>query len=155
MTAIHAGAASGALVLLLAAAAAAQPELSVTVTAPEPTPPFAFAGTGGEPVELAISSGEAVGFAWSAAAAAEYRIGWNLVDPDDPDDPGWLAPGYDPALVSHTGPAFVDGVFTFTVSARDQGGETRGVFLLTYLAGVPTRAVGWGALHAAYGPPAP
>jgi hypothetical protein len=29
------------------------------------------------------------------------------------------------------------------------------VFLLTYLAGVPTRVVGWGALHAAYGSGAP
>jgi len=150
------GALCASLVLLAAAAAVAQPELTVQIVAPLPTGSWTFVGTGGDPVAFNQSSGVAMTFAWSTPAWAAYRVGWDLVDPGDPNDPGWVNPDYDPLLTSHTGPAFIQGLHGLTIAARDAvDAVTWARFLIMYEEGVPTAVVRWGDLGARYGRPGP
>lgn len=135
----------------LAAGALAQPVLTVIVTAPTPSSTWTFVGTATDPVALATESGTAAGFTWSTDVWSEFRIGWDLVDPTDPFDPGWTAPGYDPLLTSATGPAFTDGVHTLTVSARDgAGGLTRGQFIMHVVPIVPVQIDSWAGVQLRY-----
>ncbi len=79
------------------------------------------------------------GFTFEASAVdygsdvASYRWGWDLADPDDPDDPNWSGPAGLGDDQRHT-PAipFNSGVHTLTVSVLDLvGAETRLVLVLT------------------------
>jgi len=78
-------------------------------------------------------------FRWQAHAeqygsqVASYRWGWDLTDPDDPDDPNWaLPPGLSDAH-RRAGPiTFADGIHTLTIDARDaQDNLTRLVMVLS------------------------
>ena len=147
---------AAAVVLMAATAAFAQPQLTIGVTAPDPTPTWTFTSTSGDPVAFNQSSGVATTFAWSTDVWPRFRIGWDVLDPADPDDPGWVNQDFDPALTSHTGPAFSQGTHAFLVVARDAvDAETWARFLITYEQGVPTAVVGWGGLRALLGAPGP
>jgi hypothetical protein len=65
-------------------------------------------------------------FSWLAtadhygAAIAAYRWGWDLADPDDPNDPGWsLPPGLSPAHLQAPPQSFGSGVHTLTIRCWD------------------------------------
>ena len=63
------------------------------------------------------------------AVVEAYRYGWDLLDPDDPDDPGWVIPWLTELNASTQ--TFSQGIHGFTVQVRDdQGRLTRGSFLL-------------------------
>ncbi len=63
---------------------------------------------------------------------AAYRYGWDLVDPDDENDPGWaVQPGLGPEHMTAPEQSFPLGSHTFTVQCWDHvGGLTRIVYLL-------------------------
>ena len=146
------GALCASVALLAAAAAVAQPELTVEIVAPQPTGSWTFVGTGDDPVAFNQSSGVAMTFAWSTPAWAAYRAGWDVTDPADPNDPGWVNPDYDPLFTSHTGPAFIQGVHSLTIAARDAvDAVTWARFLITYEEGVPTAVYRWGDLRGEFG----
>lgn len=137
--------------LLIAAVAHAQPDLTVTVLAPSPTSTWTFSGTSSDPVTLTTDNGVATEFSWSTDVWAEFRIGWDVLDPTDPLDPGWTGSGYDPMLTGATGPAFTDGVHMFTVQARDAaGGLTRAQFVVQVLPIVPVRNESWAGVKLLY-----
>ncbi|MBD3220512.1 hypothetical protein GF314_04650 [bacterium] len=69
------------------------------------------------------------------ADIASYRWGWDLLDPDDPNDPGWaVEPGIGDEQ-THTPPLpFTVGVHTLTVQVFDTlGSETRFQLVLTFV----------------------
>jgi len=84
-----------------------------------------------------------------ATSIADYRYGWDLNDPNDDADPGWMPWGptwyIDPV-------SFYSGVHTFTVEARDDlGVVTRGRFVITIEIGpVSTQLTTWGAIKSLY-----
>jgi len=139
-----------AVTLFVATAALAQSELTVTVVTPTPTTNWSFTGTTADPIPVATDGGVEVAFTWSTAVWSEFRIGWDLVDPADPFDPGWTAPGYDPLLTSASA-TFTAGVHTFTVEARDAvGGLTRGQFIVQVNPIVPVQAESWAGVQLRY-----
>ncbi len=87
---------------------------------------------------LAHISGE---FQWEAegdgygGTIESYRWGWDVLDVDDPDDPGWaLPPGLTDAH-KHSGPIpFEAGIHTLTVRAVDNyGALSQRVFVLDFV----------------------
>lgn len=80
-------------------------------------------------------------FRWSADAASyggqveSYRWGWDVLDADDPADPGWDGPaGLDDASMRSGEIPFASGVHTLTVVARDDvGGVTKVIFVLNFV----------------------
>lgn len=49
-----------------------------------------------------------------------YRYGWDLADPDDPDDPGWaLPPGVSPEHLFAPTQTFAEGIHRLTVQCQD------------------------------------
>ncbi len=138
------------VLLLMATAASAQPELTVTVTLPVPSANWSFTGMSTDPVLVSLESGMPVAFSWSTDVWSEFRIGWDLLDPGDPFDPGWTAPGFDPLLTSATR-TFTAGVHMFTVDARDaEGGLTRGQFIVQVIPVVPVQADSWSGVLLRY-----
>lgn len=80
-------------------------------------------------------------FTWEADAdgyggeITSYRWGWDITDPDDPDDPGWaLPPGLSDAH-RRAGPIpFTSGIHTLTIRAVDSyGGVSRWLFVLSFV----------------------
>ncbi len=77
-------------------------------------------------------------FSWEADATGyggfvvSSRWGWDLADPDDPDDPNWqVPPGVDPENWEAGPIPFASGVHTFTIQVFDAAGaETRWVMLI-------------------------
>jgi len=74
-----------------------------------------------------IAGGQRLNFAWAASpgsdggSIASFRWGWNLADPDDPDDPGWaLPPGMSPEH-QQTSPdvSFAGGVQRLTIQVAN------------------------------------
>lgn len=92
---------------------------------------------------LDIVPGQPLNFQWAATAdayggeIASYRYGWNLGDPDDPDDPGWaVEPGIGP-LHQRTPPdvSFSHGIHSLTIEAVDSfQRRSRWTFILSVLA---------------------
>jgi len=75
---------------------------------------------------IEVFAGETVTFHWMARTEgylgdiAGYRYGWNVIDPEDPDDPGWVGP-FTPDTTSAT-LQLPEGTTTFTVQAKDGAG---------------------------------
>lgn len=75
-----------------------------------------------------IVGGQPVEFSWGAKAeeygctVVGYRYGWNLVDPEDPDDPGWAVP-WGPNWKRAPTRSFPDGTPNFVLQARDNAGN--------------------------------
>ncbi|MCB1182671.1 hypothetical protein KDM41_04500 [bacterium] len=91
--------------------------------------PFLGTSSATETVTIEIAGGQPLNFSWTASAdlygadIASMRHGWDLVDPDDPGDPGWAVP---PGLAAVNGYAaeriFQEGIHTFTVRVVDTAG---------------------------------
>lgn len=143
-----------ALCLTTGSLAAAAPPV-LTVAEPE-LGTWIFEGIAIEPAELTVTAGDVLEFAWSAqpapggAAIDAYRYGWDLVDPDDPDDAGWTT-GWSSSVLQATPRSFAQGLHALTVAVRDQAGEvTRGWLLLTVEGQVSARPLSLGAAKAIY-----
>jgi hypothetical protein len=120
---------------------------------------FQFTGTADPAVALTAVrdavNPATMSFSWNAdpvapaTSIADYRYGWDLVDPNDDSDPGWTQWGptwyIDPV-------SFYSGVHTFNVEARDNlGVVTRGSFIITIEVGpVSTEQTTWGAIKSMY-----
>ena len=84
-----------------------------------------------------IASQQEVNFEWFADASnygnliEGYRYGFNLLDPDDPDDPGWVVPwGNGPNWRRAAPRIFAQGSPNFIVQARDNSNQlSRGTYL--------------------------
>ena len=81
-------------------------------------------------------------FTWTADAEryggeiASYRWGWDVLDADDPDDPGWALPAGldDEHRTTGPVPAFAGGVHTLTIRVLDTNDAvTQIIYLLTYV----------------------
>jgi len=80
-----------------------------------------------------IAQQQPLNFYWLATAEsygeeiAWYRWGWDVADPDDPNDPGWgVPPGLGPEHLYAPPMAFDSGAHRFTVECEDShGGYTR------------------------------
>ena len=77
-----------------------------------------------------IASQQVVEFEWFADASNYgnlidgYRYGFNLLDPDDPDDPGWVVPwGTGPNWRRAAPRVFAQGSPNFIVQARDNSNQ--------------------------------
>jgi hypothetical protein len=133
----------------LPALAAGSPTLTVTETSGGP---WVFTGIGDVPGALTVSPGTPIVFSWSAVPGGgtvitDYRYGWDLVDPDDPND-SWSEWGSGQSAPSHS---FSAGLHTFTVEARNDLGETaRGTIQITIEIPLKTEVSTWGAIKAFY-----
>ncbi len=79
-----------------------------------------------------IAATQPLNFSWTATpgtgagSIVSYRHGWDLVDVDDPNDPGWaVPPGVGSANLYAVERAFADGIHTFTVRVEDNLGQVR------------------------------
>jgi len=78
-----------------------------------------------------IAGGQPLNFRWSADASGysgnveSYRYGWNVADPDDPNDPGWALPAGDsPQHRRAPQISFSSGTQRLTIHATDDSGQT-------------------------------
>jgi hypothetical protein len=77
--------------------------------------------------EMAVPPDTTLHFAWEGMAdhgleLQSYRYGWDLTDPDDPDDPGWqVAPGLGPEqrVANWDSPLNPGAVHALVVACRD------------------------------------
>jgi len=83
-----------------------------------------------------ISRGQALVFSWTADAASylglieSYRYGWDLLDPDDPNDANWVVDWGD--WSSAPTQSFDEGMHSFVVQTRDNSGTvTRATYELS------------------------
>ena len=121
--------------------------------------PIVTDSTATPPVEIELPAQMPVVFCWSADASAYggvvtgYRYGWDVLDPDDDDDPGWVS-GFVPFTQQTEcsgGQSFTVGVHTFTVEAIDDAGhKSRAVVVMTVVAPIATEARSWGKVKASY-----
>jgi len=81
-----------------------------------------------------IASGQPLNFSWIADASSyggtivSYRHAWDLVDPDDPNDPGWaVPPGLEPENLFATERSFNEGLHNFYLRVVDNSGQTRNI----------------------------
>lgn len=79
-----------------------------------------------------IAGGQPINFSWTANAISyngsivSYRHGWDLIDPDDPNDPGWsVPPGLSRQNLFDRERAFQEGVHTFYLRVEDDSGQIR------------------------------
>jgi hypothetical protein len=79
-----------------------------------------------------IAGGQPLNFSWVADADAyggtivSYRHGWDLIDPNDPNDPGWaVPPGLEPENLYAAERSFQDGIHMFYLRVEDSVGQFR------------------------------
>lgn len=145
-----------ALLLLPATAMAADPLLAVS----EPSlGTWNFEGMAAEPIVLDVAAGTSLAFGWLGDAGGYgedivgYRYGWDVADPDDPADPGWMNVGYVADLLAAPAVSFYSGVHTLHVLVADTaGGLTRAWLMLAISPTVPVEAKSWGQLKASFRP---
>ena len=89
-----------------------------------------YLGTTTTNMETEIASGQPLNFSWSASADAyggtivSYRHGFDLIDPDDPNDPGWsVPPGTAPQNLYAAEQSFQEGYHIFTLKVVDDTGQ--------------------------------
>ncbi len=85
-----------------------------------------------------IAGGQPLNFSWTANANAyngkivSMRHGWDIVDPRDPNDPGWAVP---PGLSEQNRKAaersFNEGLHTFTLVVEDDADDSPTIFVWT------------------------
>ncbi len=141
-------------VLLPAVAVAADPVLTVT----EPgLGTWQCEGPAMTPVVLAVAASTDLAFSWLGDASGYggiilgYRYGWDLVDPDNPTDPGWATPGYVPGLLAAPTIAFAAGEHSLHIVVADMaGGLTRAWFQVQVSPPTAAENTSWGQLKAAF-----
>jgi hypothetical protein len=81
-----------------------------------------------------IASGQPLNFSWVASAEAyggtivSYRHGFDLLDPEDPNDPGWaVPPGLLPQNMFAEEQVFMEGYHIFTLRVVDDSGQVRSI----------------------------
>ena len=119
--------------------------------------PWTFDEAVNDPVVLELAVDSIVVFTWSGDAEsyggtiAGYRHGWDILDPDDPNDPGWTTPGFEPGLTSTGAMSFAAGTHVLHIAVEDDAGSrTLASFVLTITEGVANQRVDWGGLKAEY-----
>lgn len=77
-----------------------------------------------------IAQSQVLRFDWYASAEsyggtiASYQWGWDVVDPDNPNDPGWgVPPGLTPDHLETPERTFSSGLHRLTVDCRDEAGQ--------------------------------
>jgi len=92
--------------------------------------------------ETAIAGGQRLNFSWSASAGqycgqiASLRHGWDLVDPEDPYDPGWeVPPGLEARNRYASERQFDAGLHTFHLRVVDDAAQSR--LFVWYLRVIP------------------
>ncbi len=88
-----------------------------------------------------ILGGQTLSFSWIGLVEnyngeiAAYRYGWDVVDPEDPNDPGWaVAPGNTPQHRMAPPRSFSGGTHTLTIQVRDTSDQmTRFVWILNVI----------------------
>jgi len=85
-----------------------------------------------------IAPGQPLEFSWIAAAESysgiiqDYRFGWDIADPNNPNDDGWSMPWGDGVAWRRSNNIFHTGTHFFTVQCRDNSGTiSRLGFILT------------------------
>ncbi|MEN8007251.1 MAG: hypothetical protein ABFS42_09570 [Candidatus Krumholzibacteriota bacterium] len=83
-----------------------------------------------------IAGGQPLNFSWTATAESyngeitSYRHGWDLVDPEDPSDPGWaVPPGLSKQNLFAAEQSFDEGNHVFFLRVEDDSQQVR---LITY-----------------------
>ena len=145
-----------ALSIMLPAAAVAQDPV-LTVTEPE-LGTWEFTGLVAAPIALGVPSEYGLEFGWLGDASGYggtilgYRYGWDIVDPDNPFDPGWTTPGYVVDLLAAPTISFTHGEHSLHVEVADTaGGLTRAWFTLQIAPPVAVEARTWGAVKTLFG----
>ncbi len=89
-----------------------------------------------------IAGGQPLNFIWTANAddyngkIVSYRHGWDLIDKNDANDPGWaVPPGLSKQNLFATERSFQDGLHTFTLRVEDDSKQVR--FIVWRLQVVP------------------
>ena len=131
-------------------------------------PVLSLTGSGIAPVETSevslvvaatVDAGSDVQYCWSAVAGisaspvASYRYGWDLLDPNDPNDPGWSGPttAFDGSEVCSPVQVFLTGTHTFVVEVSDEAAVVTGVVVQIQVNEVVPAAVrSWGAVKGVY-----
>lgn len=142
-----------ALVVCLSfAASIADPPPTITVT--ETTHgSWNFTGTGDPPAAITHAAGVALEFSWTATPGGclvitDYRYGWDLLDANDDNDPGWSAWGSAQSAPPQT---FSVGTHTFTAQARSDCGEIgRGTIQIAIEDPLATQPTTWSRIKALY-----
>lgn len=143
---------------VVAASAHALPPAHPHVTVQEPTlGTWVFTDPEPPMVEVEVPSHAVLAFSWSADASwyggiiAGYRCGWDLVDPMDPNDPGWVNSEADPDLLAAAPRSFEGGLHTFHVYVVDEQGPYNLVgFYVNVQPFVASERSAWGAVKALY-----
>jgi hypothetical protein len=117
---------------------------------------WSFEGTDDPLVVLEVPAGEILNFSWQGDASGYggtiegYRYGWDVMDPNDPNDPGW-ATGFQPDLLSAPPQSFAGGVHNFyVVVIDDAGGMTWGGFQLEVQPPISLTTRSWGSVKAGF-----
>ncbi len=148
----------GSLLLVLFALPALADTPILTVWANPGYGSWVFDGSETTPVVIVYTAGDplGIGFSWQGNADAYggtlegYRLGWDLVDPGDPNDPGWVYADFGPWKFTAQ-KVFTSGVHNFTVVVKDTAGATTSAsFLIDVQPTVGTSAVSWGQMKAVY-----
>jgi len=79
-----------------------------------------------------IAGGQPLNFIWTASSEAyngeivSFRHGWDIIDPNDPNDPGWaIPPGLTPQNIFAVERSFQDGLHAFYLRVLDDSGQSR------------------------------
>jgi hypothetical protein len=146
-----------ALVALLPAAAVANNPM-LTVTESE-LGTWDFEGLAAVPVVLEVTADTNLNFSWLGDASGYggvilgYRYGWDVVDPDDPVDPGWATSGYVADLLFAPPVSFSQGLHILYVEVVDAaGGLTRAWFYLDIGSVGASAAKSWGHVKSTFRP---
>jgi hypothetical protein len=138
------------LVVLGHPAAAKSPGIVLTIEESN-LGPWLFQWTYGS-YPVSVAPDQELNFSWSAefdiddgATILGFRYGWEVTDFNDPDDPGWVTPGWEEVFSAPT-QSFSAGSHNLTVIVKDDMGRvTDGVINISVDANVSThtRSLGW------------
>lgn len=141
--------------LATTAAAGDGPVLTVTGPAIDPTVSSDPIAT----VQATVDAGVELQYCWTAepgtfdSPLASYRYGWNLIDPADPNDPGWSVPltPWDGSSACSDVQVFTQGAPNLVVEARDEAGAvSRLSVLIQVIQAVPTNTRSWTTVKATF-----
>ena len=143
------------LAALPALADGLDPYLDVTETA---LGSWTFQGTDTPAVTLQVAPNQELNFSWWAYPADTgvwtfaYRYGWDVGNPQDPFDPGWVTPDFQPDATSAPPRAFASGVHNLVIQVKDDVERlTQAILIIEVQPGVPVAEKSWSAVKSMYG----